>query len=211
MSEALETVIEEDPKNDNEEAPVKVEEPKPEEDIQEAQKEEPKEDEQFKNKTDRMKNKKVKCEGCQAEMTLKTLRYSHKCNGKTEDKPIKPKPKARTVAVKPIENQRIKTIPPTRTKEPTPPGEQKQQAKPVDGSFEPSSAGNFVKFPPVDDVLTSSSAGNARASPPAKMKEPEPVRQLSARELLEASYAEIRRAKREAQIEKINGFKSKMF
>ena len=69
MSEALETVIEEDPKNDNEEAPDKVEEPKPEEDIQEAQKEEPKEDEQFKNKTDRMKNKKVKCEGCQAEMT----------------------------------------------------------------------------------------------------------------------------------------------
>ena len=38
MSEALETVIEEDPKNDNEEAPDKVEEPKPEEDIQEAQK-----------------------------------------------------------------------------------------------------------------------------------------------------------------------------
>ena len=193
MSGALETVIEEDPKNDNEEAPDKVEEPKPEEDIQEAQKEEPKEDEQFKNKTDRMKNKKVKCEGCQAEMTLKTLRYSHKCNGKTEDKPIKPKPKARTVAVKPIENQSIKTIPPTRIKEPKPPEEQKQQAKPV------------------DDVLTSSSAGNARASPPVKMKEPEPVRQLTARELLEASYAEIRRAKREAQIEKINGFKSKMF
>ena len=189
MSEALETVIEEDPKNDNEEAPEKVEEPKPEEDTKEA----PKEDEQFKTKTDRMKNKKVKCEGCQAEMTLKTLRYSHKCNGKTEGKPIKPKPKARTVAVKPIENQSIKTIPPTRIKEPKPPEEQKQQAKPV------------------DDVLTSSSAGNARASPPVKMKEPEPVRQLSARELLEASYAEIRRAKREAQIEKINGFKSKMF
>ena len=50
-------------------------------------------------------------------MTLKTLRYSHKCNGKTEDKPIKPKPKARSVAVKPIENQVIKTIKPTRMKE----------------------------------------------------------------------------------------------
>ena len=36
-------------------------------------------------------------------------------------------------------------------------------------------------------------------------------RQLTARELLEASYNEIRRAKREAQIEKINSFKSKMF
>ena len=80
MSEALlETVIEEDPKNDNEEAPEKVEEVKREEikkeEPKEEQKEAPKEDEQFKNKTDRMKNKKVKCEGCQAEMTLKTLRY----------------------------------------------------------------------------------------------------------------------------------------
>ena len=122
MSAALEPVIEEDTTNDNEEAPEKVEEPKPEETpketTQEKTKEEPpKEDEQFKNKTDRMKNKKVECEGCQAEMTLKTLRYSQKCNGKTEDKPIKTKPKARAVAVKPIENQVIKTIPPTRMKE----------------------------------------------------------------------------------------------
>ena len=220
MSEALETVIEEDPKNDNEEAPEKVEEVKPEEikkeEPKEEQKEAPKEDEQFKNKTDRMKNKKVKCEVCQAEMTLKTLRYSHKCNGKTEDKPIKPKPKTRAVAVKPIENQVIKSIPPTKVKEPTvqysEPIEVKTKSKPVDGSFEPSSAGNFVKFPPVDDVLTSSSAGNARASPPVVMKEPEPPpRQLTAREILEASYNEIRKAKREAQIEKINSFRSKMF
>ena len=121
MTEAPETVIEEEPKNNNEEVPEKVEEPKPEEVKTEAPEETPKEeetkeDEQFKNKTDRMKNKKVKCEGCQAEMTLKTLRYSHRCNGKTEDKPVKPKPKARTVAVKPIENKVIKTIPPTRFK-----------------------------------------------------------------------------------------------
>ena len=177
MSEALETVIEEDPKNDNEEAPDKVEEPKPEEDIQEAQKEEPKEDEQFKNKTDRIKNKKVKCEGCQAEMTLKTLRYSHKCNGKTEDKPIKPKPKTRAVAVKPIENQAIKTIPPTRVKEPA-----VQYSEPI-------------------EVKT-------KAKPVRMEEQP---KQLTARELLEASYNEIRKAKREAHIEKINSFKSKMF
>ena len=43
------------------------------------------------------------------------------------------------------------------------------------------------------------------------MKEPETRRTPTARELLEASYAEIRRAKSEAHIEKINGFKSKMF
>ena len=49
---------------------------------------------EFKNKTDRMKHKKVKCNDCNAEMTLKTLRYSHKCS-KTEDKPVKPKPKTK--------------------------------------------------------------------------------------------------------------------
>ena len=47
---------------------------------------------EFKNKTDRMKHKKVNCKGCGASLTLKTLRYSHKCF-KTEDKEIKPKPK----------------------------------------------------------------------------------------------------------------------
>ena len=46
-------------------------------------------------------------------------------------------------------------------------------------------------------------------SKPVKMEEQ--PKQLSARELLEASYNEIRKAKREAHIEKINSFKSKMF
>ena len=188
MSEAPETVIEEEPKNVNEEAPEKVEEVKTKEAKQEPakeeQKEEAKEDEQFKNKTDRMKNKKVKCEGCQAEMTLKTLRYSHKCNGKTEDKPIKPKPKTRAVAVKPIENQVIKTIPPTKIKE------VKQE--------------NVVSYSEPIEVKT-------KAKPVRMEEAPPPPRQITARELLEASYNEIRRAKREAHIEKINSFKSKMF
>ena len=43
------------------------------------------------------------------------------------------------------------------------------------------------------------------------MKEPETKRVPTARELLEASYAEIRRAKREEHMQKINSFKSKMF
>ena len=189
MSEVNETINEEEPKNVNEEVaePVvetKTKEPKqdsPKEEI----KEEAKEEEQFKNKTDRMKNKKVKCEGCQAEMTLKTLRYSHKCNGKTEDKPIKPKPKTRAVAVKPIENQVIKTIPPTRVKEPKQENEVVSYSEPI-------------------EVKTKSK--------PVVMKEPEPPpRQLTARELLEASYNETRRAKRETHIEKIHSFKSKMF
>ena len=44
---------------------------------------------------------------------------------------------------------------------------------------------------------------------PIRMEEP--PQQLTARELLEASYNEIRKAKREAHIEKINSFESKMF
>ena len=45
----------------------------------------------------------------------------------------------------------------------------------------------------------------------AKPSVPSVPRQLTARELLEASYNEIRKAKREAHIEKINSFKFKMF
>ena len=59
---------------------------------------------EFKNKTDRMKNKKVKCKDCNAEMTFKTMRYSHKC------KAVKPKPRAKPKAVSikpPINNEVI--------------------------------------------------------------------------------------------------------
>ena len=49
-------------------------------------------------------------------------------------------------------------------------------------------------------------------SEPIEVKTRQSVpKQPTARELLEASYAEIRRAKREEHIQKINGFKSKMF
>ena len=51
-------------------------------------------EQEFKNKTDRMKNKKVNCKDCGANLTLKTLGYSHKCS-KLEEKPIKPKPKTK--------------------------------------------------------------------------------------------------------------------
>ena len=55
-----------------------------------------------------MKNKKVSCKDCGANLTLKTLRYSHKCS-KLEDKPIKPKPttkaKVKAVSLNPVETQ----------------------------------------------------------------------------------------------------------
>ena len=187
MSEVPETVIEEEPKNNNEEVPEPVVETKTEEakqePKQETQKEEqkeeaPKEDEQFKNKTDRMKNKKVKCEGCQAEMTLKTLRYSHKCNGKTEDKPIKPKPKTRAVAVKPIENQVIKTIPPTRMKETV-----IQHSEPIEVK---------TKQQPI-------------------IVKPPPPRQPTATELIHQSYNEMKRLRQQEKQEKINRFRASMF
>ena len=71
----------------------------------------PKEDEHFKNKTERLKQKKVKCEGCNTEMTLKSLRYSHKCKGKTEATPVKPKPKAKKIIAKPIVNEVVEEEP----------------------------------------------------------------------------------------------------
>ena len=195
MSEVPETVIEADTKNNNEEATEIIEDTKLEEVKAETPEETPKEespkeeatkeDEEFKNKTDRMKHKKVKCDGCQAEMTLKTLRYSHKCNGKTEDKPIKPKPKARSVAVKPIENQVIKTIKPTRMKE-------KQEE---------------IHYSEPIEVKTKASV----PSVPVRMQNTPPPRQLSATELLQQHYNEIKKAKQQEKIEKINRFKSSMF
>ena len=94
---------------DNKEAPEPLPpEPVTEEPIKnEVTNEEIANEPQFKNKTDRMKHKKVKCNGCNAEMTLKTLRYSHKCS-KTEDKPIKPKPKTKP-------KPKLVTIQPTPT------------------------------------------------------------------------------------------------
>ena len=195
MSEVPETVIEADTKNNNEEATEIIEDTKLDEVKAETPEETPKEespkeeatkeDEEFKNKTDRMKHKKVKCEGCQAEMTLKTLRYSHKCNGKTEDKPIKPKPKARSVAVKPIENQVIKTIKPTRMKE-------KQEE---------------IHYSEPIEVKTKASV----PSVPVRMQNTPLPRQLSATELLQQHYNEIKKAKQQEKIEKINRFKSSMF
>ena len=189
MSAEPEEVIEEEPKINNEEAPAKIQETKPEEPNPEEPKPEEtpkeevsKEEEQFKNKTDRMKNKKVKCEGCQAEMTLKTLRYSHRCNGKTEDKAIKPKPKARSVAIKPIENQVIKTIPPTRTKEVKQENEVVQYSEPIETKTK---------------------------AEPVTMKQPE--RQLTASELLQQSYNEMKKLKQQEKAEKIARFKSSMF
>ena len=91
MSEAPETVIKEDTnKNIIQEAtqeatPEIINQSTTRESIKnEVKQEENTNVEQFKNKTDRMKHKRVTCTDYGAKLTLKTLRYSHKCS-KLED------------------------------------------------------------------------------------------------------------------------------
>ena len=123
-------------------------------------------------------------------MTLKTLRYSHKCNGKTEDKPIKPKPKTRAVAVKPIENQVIKTIPPRKVREPV-----IQYSEPIE-----------VKT----KTKQSRECSRGSAERPIRMEQP-PPRQPTATELLQQSYNEMKRLRQEEKQEKTNKSRVSMF
>ena len=146
----------------------------------------------------------VECQACNKKMLPKSLKntHPHYCKGQpTETLPVN---KQKASYGSKIEQKLRKEIEEEMKKKyETKPKETEQiiqYTEPIEMK---------TKAKPVDDVLTSSSAGNARASPPVKMEEP--PRQLTARELLEASYNEIRKAKREAHIEKINSFKSKMF
>ena len=106
MSSEADNAIEADSKIENEEAPPEVTDTTKEEVTKcdtssEARvlRDNINETPEFRNKTDMVKRKKVICKDCNAEMSLKTLRYSHKCSGPLENKAIKPKPKVR---VKPI-------------------------------------------------------------------------------------------------------------
>ena len=117
-ADEVNTIIEADTEVKNEEAPeISVEQPteavenkvvKPKAKPKATPKPEPKElsPDDFQTRAERIKHKKVKCEGCDAVLNLKTYRYTHKCKGKLEDKEIKPKPKAKVkaVAVKPLTN-----------------------------------------------------------------------------------------------------------
>ena len=74
-------------------------------------------------------DKKVQCKKCDKEMTLKTYRYTHekKCNGKLEDKPVKPQAKPKPKA---MPTPRIATKP-VATKAPPPEPAIQQQRNPV--------------------------------------------------------------------------------
>ena len=80
-------------------------------------------------KKEKALDKKVQCKKCDKEMTLKTYRYTHekKCNGKLEEKPVKPQAKPKPKA---MPTPRIATKP-VATKAPPPEPVIQQQRNPV--------------------------------------------------------------------------------
>ena len=126
----------------------------------------------------------VECEACNKKMLPKSLRntHPHYCKGQpTETLPVN-KQKA-SYGTK-VEQKLRKEIEEEMKAKYAKPKETEQYSEPI-------------------EVRT-----KAKPSVPVVPVEP---KQLTARELLEASYKEIRRAKREEHMQKINSFKSKMF
>ena len=136
----------------------------------------------------------VSCEACSKKMTPKSLKHTHPyyCKGQpTETLPVN---KQKASYGSKIEQKLRKEI------------EEEMKAKYETKNevvAKPREALTSVQYSEPIEVKT-----KAKPSVPSVPSVP---RQLTARELLEASYNEIRKAKREAHIEKINSFKSKMF
>ena len=129
----------------------------------------------------------VECEACNKKMLPKSLRntHPHYCKGQpTETLPVN-KQKA-SYGTK-VEQKLRKEI------------EEEMKAKYL--KQEQPKQNEVIQYSEPIEVKTQSK--------PVRMEEV--PRQPTARELLEASYKEIRRAKREEHMQKINSFKSKMF
>ena len=129
----------------------------------------------------------VSCEACSKKMTPKSLKHTHPhyCKGQpTETLPVN---KQKASYGSKIEQRLRKEI------------EEEMKAK-----YE--TKNEVIQYSEPIEVKT-----QAKPSVPNMPSVPSVPKQLTARELLEASYNEIRRAKREAHIENINSFKSKMF
>ena len=129
----------------------------------------------------------VSCEACSEKMTPKSLKHTHPhyCKGQpTETLPVN---KQKASYGSKVEQKLRKEI------------EEEMKAK-----YE--TQNEVIQYSEPIEVKT-----QAKPSVPNVPSVPSVPKQLTARELLEASYNEIRRAKREAHIEKINSFKSKMF
>ena len=136
----------------------------------------------------------VECQACNKKMLPKSLKntHPHYCKGQpTETLPVN---KQKASYGSKIEQKLRKEI------------EEEMKAKYETKNevvAKPREALTSVQYSEPIEVKT-----KAKPSVPSVPSVP---RQLTARELLEASYNEIRKAKREAHIEKINSFTSKMF
>ena len=129
----------------------------------------------------------VECQACNKKMLPKSLKNTHPyyCKGQpTETLPVN---KQKASYGSKIEQKLRKEI------------EEEMKAK-----YE--TKNEVIQYSEPIEVKT-----KAKPSVPNVPSVPSVPKQLTARELLEASYTEIRKAKREAHIEKINSFKSKMF
>ena len=132
----------------------------------------------------------VECQACNKKMLPKSLKntHPHYCKGQpTETLPVN---KQKASYGSKIEQKLRKEI------------EEEMKAK-----YETK---NEVVAKPREALTSVQYSEPIEVKTKAKPSVPSVPRQLTARELLEASYNEIRKAKREAHIEKINSFKSKM-
>ena len=146
----------------------------------------------------------VSCEACSKKMTPKSLKHTHPhyCKGQpTETLPVN---KQKASYGSKVEQKLRKEI------------EEEMKAKYASNG----SLGGSASYENKENDKNAQNVNNEviSYSEPIEVKtKAKPVRmeeqpkQLTARELLEASYNEIRKAKREAHIEKMNSFKSKMF
>ena len=143
----------------------------------------------------------VECGACNQKMSAKSLRYTHPTYCKGQPRETLPVNKQKASYGAKVKEQLRKEI------------EEEMKAKYA------VKAETSVKNEVVVNYSEPIEVANAReAMPSVKTKqkpviteEKPPPRQLSATELLQQHYQELRRVKREEQMQKINGFKSKMF
>ena len=144
----------------------------------------------------------VECQACNKKMLPKSLKntHPHYCKGQpTETLPVK---KQKASYGSKVEQKLRKEI------------EEEMKAKYANKENDKNAQNvknEVVSYSEPIEVKTKAEPVRMEEPPSREASRGSTERQLTARELLEASYAEIRRAKREAQMEKINGFKSKMF
>ena len=139
----------------------------------------------------------VNCPDCDKKMLPKTLRHSHPKNCKGQPTETRPVAKQQNSYGSKLKEQLRKEI------------EEEMKTKYVTKN-EVVNHNEVVNYSEPIEVKTKASAPQK----PIRMEEPPsplPPKQLSATVLLQQHYSEIRKAKQQEKIEKINRFKSSMF